>query len=599
MNWTDVTKRYQLYHPAARPGAGSFSPITSPALAGTVHTFHDTTVASGTSYTYEITGADATGSSVATSSVPLTVPGAVSIASTTIVSNSEIDLAWTADSGTVSGYRIYRRRRRHDVQQAGIRSPQRDPQLPGHRARFGQCSRLSNRCFQRDRGAAANSTTGTLTTLTDAPTNFAAAGVSSSEVDLSWDAVDGATGYEVDRQNLDSTWTTLTSSINSSTTSFANTGLAGGTNFTYRVEALDAGGASAPADPESGLTAPDAPTTVTASPISAGEVDLTWDAMTGADSYSVSVSSDDGAHYSSPVTGITDTSYADTTASGGTSYLYQIVATNATGDSDPGTSNSALTVPAAQSDFAATPISTSEIDLSWTDVTGRHQLYHRAARPAPAALARSPRRPSASAITSYQDTTALPGTSYTYEIVGADATGNSIATSSSALTVPAAVGGVTATVNGTSEIDLTWTADPGTVTHYRVMESTGGAFAQVGSDLAANATSDNVTGLTAATAYQFEVLAVNATGASPVATNGFTGSYWSNTQTRPDMLGAPTFQQNDQTIDIGSNSYESTPGEGSVPGAPGGFGTTDWVAEWDGQISRSVQRAVHVLCDER
>ena len=41
--------------------------------------------------------------------------------------------------------------------------------------------------------------------------------VSDSEVDLAWDAVDGATGYEVDRQNLDDTWTTLTTGIDSGT----------------------------------------------------------------------------------------------------------------------------------------------------------------------------------------------------------------------------------------------------------------------------------------------------------------------------------------------------------------------------------------------
>ena len=406
------------------------------------------------------------------------------------------------------------------------------------------------------------------TTVPNTPAEFTAAGVSSSEVDLAWDSVTGATGYEVDRQNLDSTWTTLTSSIDSSTTSYADTGLAGGTNFTYRVEALDAGGASAPADPETGLTAPDAPTHVTGTPNGAGEVDLTWDAMTGADTYSVSVSSDGGTHYTSLDSGITDTSYADTTVSGGTHYLYQIVATNVTGDSAPGTSNSALTVPAAQSDFAATPISAGEVDLSWTDVTGATSYtIERKTGAGTYSPITSPAL--AGNIHSYMDTGVSPATSFTYEIFATDATGNSTTTqSSSVLTVPAAVTIATTTVVSTSEIDLTWTADTGTVSGYRVFRSDdmGGTFSQLGSDLSNSTHGYNDTTLDAATPYIYRVVAFNATGHSG---NSDTDTLTSLAETPGDfaVIGVSTSE-----IDLSWDAVSARPASRStvrIPTTPG------------------------------
>ena len=88
------------------------------------------------------------------------------------------------------------------------------------------------------------------------PGSFAATGVSASEVDLSWTDVTGATAYEVDRENLDSTWTALTTTLPANATTFADTGLESATTTTYRVEALDATGPSASTSLESGLTYP-------------------------------------------------------------------------------------------------------------------------------------------------------------------------------------------------------------------------------------------------------------------------------------------------------------------------------------------------------
>ena len=59
-----------------------------------------------------------------------------------------------------------------------------------------------------------------------------------------WNSVNGATAYEVDRQNLDGSWQMLSNTIDPSDTSYPDTSLTPGTSYTYRMEAIDATGPS-------------------------------------------------------------------------------------------------------------------------------------------------------------------------------------------------------------------------------------------------------------------------------------------------------------------------------------------------------------------
>jgi hypothetical protein len=78
------------------------------------------------------------------------------------------------------------------------------------------------------------------------PTGLTATAVSSSQINLSWGASTGATGYVVLRGG---------SSVGTpSGTTFNNTGLTASTSYTYTVEAVGAGGTSAPSSPASATT---------------------------------------------------------------------------------------------------------------------------------------------------------------------------------------------------------------------------------------------------------------------------------------------------------------------------------------------------------
>ncbi len=84
-----------------------------------------------------------------------------------------------------------------------------------------------------------------------------AVAVSSSEISLSWSDVATETGYRVERSVDGTTWTTLTTTAQDVTT-FNDTGLPGGTSYSYRVVATNAAGDSAPSDPAGATTASDA-----------------------------------------------------------------------------------------------------------------------------------------------------------------------------------------------------------------------------------------------------------------------------------------------------------------------------------------------------
>lgn len=79
-----------------------------------------------------------------------------------------------------------------------------------------------------------------------APTGLTATAVSSSQINLSWTASSGATGYIVLRGG---------SSVGTpSGTTFNDTGLTASTSYTYTVEATNSGGTSAPSSPASATT---------------------------------------------------------------------------------------------------------------------------------------------------------------------------------------------------------------------------------------------------------------------------------------------------------------------------------------------------------
>src|SRR5262249_11144661 len=127
-------------------------------------------------------------------------------------------------------------------------------------------------------------TTGPDTTPPTAPGSLAATPVNASQVNLSWTASTdnvGVTGYRVERQDPGNA--TFVQVGPATGPPFSDTGLTAGSTYNYRVRAADAAGnlsaystVVGATTPTPDTTPPSAPGTLTATAVSAGQINLSW-----------------------------------------------------------------------------------------------------------------------------------------------------------------------------------------------------------------------------------------------------------------------------------------------------------------------------------
>lgn len=184
-----------------------------------------------------------------------------------------------------------------------------------------------------------------------------------AQVALSWTASSGAASYNVKRSTTTGgPYSTVSSP---SATNYTDTGVTNGTTYYYVVSAVNSSGesansAQASATPSAPGAAPAAPTGLQAT---AGnqQVALAWTASTGAASYNVLRSTTSGSE-TSLASGLASASYTDTGLTNGTTYYYEVSATNSSGTS----ANSA--------EASATPAGTTSVTVSVNVLADRHQI---------------------------------------------------------------------------------------------------------------------------------------------------------------------------------------------------------------------------------
>jgi cellulose 1,4-beta-cellobiosidase len=198
------------------------------------------------------------------------------------------------------------------------------------------------------------------------------------QVSLSWSASSGTAPitYSVYRGTASGAEGSTPIASGLTSASYVDTGVANGTTYYYEVRASNAGGSSgvsaeASATPVAPPTLPGAPTNVTAAPGN-GQVSLSWSASSGTApiTYSVYRGTASGNESATPiVSGLTATSYTDTGLANGTTYYYEVRATNAAGSSGFSAEASAKpvappTVPGAPS-LSAASARGKGVALSW------------------------------------------------------------------------------------------------------------------------------------------------------------------------------------------------------------------------------------------
>jgi hypothetical protein len=203
-------------------------------------------------------------------------------------------------------------------------------------------------------GPSANSNVIMITTLTLAPVAAAAGNISSTGFTASWNAVAGATTYELDIST--DNFATFVSGYNAkieASTSDVITQLTPATDYQYRVRAINTSGAS---DNSNVITAttliglPTAPVATSASSITSAGFTANWNSVADATSYQLDISTD---NFTTFVTGYdskneSNISDAVTGLVGGTTYQYRVRATNTSGVSVNSNTISASTSKADQ-----------------------------------------------------------------------------------------------------------------------------------------------------------------------------------------------------------------------------------------------------------
>jgi autotransporter-associated beta strand protein len=162
-----------------------------------------------------------------------------------------------------------------------------------------------------------------------APSGLTAVAATQSQVNLSWSAVSGATGYQVLRS---SSWGgTYSQSGTSATTSYSDTGLSAGAEWYYMVRATSSSGTSGNSTVATATTLAAAPASLTAT-AGNGQVALSWSASGGATGYNVKRSTVSGSNYVTIVNNTAATSYTDTGVTNWIPYYYVVSALNAGGE---------------------------------------------------------------------------------------------------------------------------------------------------------------------------------------------------------------------------------------------------------------------------
>lgn len=175
-----------------------------------------------------------------------------------------------------------------------------------------------------------------------APSNLTGTVISSTEIDLSWNASSNPTKYIVLKGTMSGDEQFYTSSPATSTT-FKGGHLTPGTQYSWQVEVVSHGLISPPSNEVilSTNAAPAAPTGVTATATSSTRIDVSWTAVANAAKYYV-YQSTDGVNFTFKGSVIAPTvTFGATSLTSGTTYYYEVQA------EDSGFTRSAMSAPAS------------------------------------------------------------------------------------------------------------------------------------------------------------------------------------------------------------------------------------------------------------
>jgi fibronectin type 3 domain-containing protein len=316
--------------------------------AGVVGTsFTDTGLSNGSTYFYKVAAVNSVGPGPVSGEASATPTAAPTVPSApqnlvAVAGNASVALSWSAPASNggaaVSSYNVWRSTSSggEGLLSSGVVGTS-----------FSDGSALNGITYfykvaavnSVGPGPLSNEASATPATVPSAPQNLTATGGNAS-VALSWSAPasnGGATvsSYNVLRSTTSGAETTLSTGV--SGTSFSDTTVSNGSTYYYEVRAVNSAGQGAVSNEASATPAPTVPSAPQNLSAVAGNasVALSWTAPASnggaaVSSYNVLRSTTSGTE-TTLSTGVSGTSYTDTTVSNGSTYFYKVTAVNSAG----------------------------------------------------------------------------------------------------------------------------------------------------------------------------------------------------------------------------------------------------------------------------
>ncbi|WAC13139.1 fibronectin type III domain-containing protein [Dyadobacter pollutisoli] len=299
-----------------------------------------------------------------------------------------------------------------------------------------------------------------------------------------------------------------------------------GNRYCYRVKARNTGGESGYSNEGCVSLAqpkPAAPSGLSASVGNARQVNLAWTDNAGNETGFDIERSQDGTGFTKiGQAGANAASFQDNEVSPKTKYWYRLVAKNEGGFSEYSNIADVTTpdvTPDAPRNLNATPVSNTQINLSWSDISGpfgnetAYELERSTDGNAFNKIADLP-----ADVTSYQNTGLATLTRYWYRLKAKNALGYSAYSNVADATTfdlpPTAPSTLAARTISSSQIDLSWKDNSANETSFEIERSVNGTtFEKIG-ETGANGISFQSTGLSPATRYWFRVRAKNSVNPS-------------------------------------------------------------------------------------
>ena len=354
MAWTeDPSNQTGFYVDRSTTSSGGFASIAT--LGATAASFSNTGLTSGTTYYYEVQAYNSYSTSAFSNIESATANGSSGLGAPSLSAavdgthnTSQIDLSWTDNNdASATGFNIDRSTASGgtytQVATAGASATvYSDTGLTDGTAYFYEVQAFNS------------STTSSFSNIANAATNLAApsnlqaAVISPTEIDLSWiDNSTTATQYIV-QQSTDGTSYTPIATLGATAVSYHNTGLSEGQTYDYLVAAGNASGGISSEVGANATTLVNAPSGLTATDISAGQIDLSWTDNDGgaAIGYQVLRSTTSTGFtllYDTGTTGAGVHAYTDTHVLPSTTYYYEVLAYTADAESAPSSSANAAT----------------------------------------------------------------------------------------------------------------------------------------------------------------------------------------------------------------------------------------------------------------